>query len=85
MRAAVWWLQGAACGVPPQEHVGRIPEILVDECGWGCMACCWGLSQLVHVVAELLYEGGCFDLRGGWYKELPGDPQGLAIDELCRG
>jgi len=22
---------------------------------------------------------------GGWYMELTGDPQGLTIDELCRG
>jgi hypothetical protein len=24
-------------------------------------------SQLVHVAAELLYEGGCLDFWGGWY------------------
>ena len=85
MRAAVWWLQGAACGILPQEYVGPVPEILVDERGRGWMACCWSWSQLVHVVAELLYEGGCLDLRGGWYKEFPGDMQGLATDKLCRG
>jgi len=31
VRAGVWWLRGAACGVLPQELVGRVPEILVDE------------------------------------------------------
>jgi len=49
------------------------------------MACCWGRSQLVHVAAEVLYEGRCPDLRGGWYQELTGNPQGLAIDEFCCG
>jgi len=85
MRASVWWLQGTAYGILPQEHVGRVPEVFVNECGWGCMACCWGWPQLVHVTAELLYEGGCFGPRGGWYKEFTGDPQRLAIDKLCRG
>jgi hypothetical protein len=85
VRAAVWWFQGATCGVLPQEDVGRVPEILVDESGRGCVACCWGWSQLVHVVAELLYEGGCLDLWGGWYQELAADPQGLTINELCCG
>jgi hypothetical protein len=37
------------------------------------------------VAEELLYEGGSLDLRGGWYMELTGDPQGLAVDELCLG
>ena len=74
-----------AYGILPQEHVGRVPEVFVNECGWRCMACCWGWPQLVHVTAELLYEGLCFDPRGGWYKEFTGDPQRLAIDKLCRG
>jgi len=84
VRAGVWWLQGTAYGILPQEHVGRVLEFLVDECGRGCMVCCWGWSQLVHVTAELLYEGGCLEPRGGWYKDLTGDPQGLSIDKLCR-
>jgi hypothetical protein len=46
--------------------VGRVPEILVDEYGRGCLTCCWGWSQLVHVEAELFYKGGCLALRGGW-------------------
>jgi hypothetical protein len=35
MRAAVRWLQGAANGVLPQEHVGRVPPVVVDECSRG--------------------------------------------------
>ena len=73
------------CGILPQEYVGRVPVVLVDECGLGCVACCWGFSQLVHLAAELLYESGCLDLRGGWCKKLTGDTQELGIDELCRG
>ena len=41
-----------------------------------------GCSQLVHVAAELLYEGECLDIRTGRYKELIGDTQALAVDEL---
>ena len=85
MRATVWRFQGVARGVLPQEDVGRISEVFVDKCGWGRVACCRGCSQLVHVAAELLDEAGCLDLRGSWYQELPRDPQGLAIDELCCG
>jgi hypothetical protein len=47
------------------------------------MASSRGWPQLVHVAAELLDEEGCLDLRGGWYQELTGDPQGLAIDQIC--
>ena len=60
-------LQGAACCILPQ------------ECGRGCVACCWSWSQLVHVAAELLYEGGCLDLRGGWCKELTGKRRGSLL------
>jgi hypothetical protein len=83
VRATVWRFQGVACGVLSQEDVGRISEVLVDECGWGSVACCRGWSQLVHFAAELLDETGCLDLRGSLYKELARDTQGLAIDELC--
>jgi len=83
--SAALWLQSAAYGVLSREYVGRVPEILVDEWGRGCVAGCWGRSQLVHVSAKMLYEGGCFDLSGGWYQKLTGNPQGLAIDELCCG
>jgi hypothetical protein len=31
------------------------------------MAGCWVRSHLVHVAAELFYEGGSLDLLGGWY------------------
>ena len=58
VRASVWWLQGAAYDVLPQEYVGRFRQILVDEFGRGCMACCRGWSQPVYVAAELLYEDG---------------------------
>ena len=54
VRVAVRWIQGAAYGVLPQEYVGPILEVLVDECVWGCVSCCWGRSQLVHLEAELL-------------------------------
>lgn len=37
-------------------------------------------DELANVAAELLYEGGCLDYRGGWYQELAGNPEGLAID-----
>ena len=83
MRGSVWGLQGMAYGIQLQEHVGRVLEVLVDKCGRGCRACCWGWLQLVHVTAELLYEGGCFERWGGWYKELTRDPQGLNIGKLC--
>jgi hypothetical protein len=35
------------------------------------------------VAEELLYEGGYLDISGGWYQELTGSSQQLAIDELC--
>jgi hypothetical protein len=35
MRAAEWWFQSATYGVLAQEHVSRVPKILVDECGRG--------------------------------------------------
>jgi len=85
VRATVWRFQGAACGVLSQEDVGRVSEVLVDECGWGAVACCRDWSQLVHVAAEPLDEAGCLDIRGSWYQELTRDPQGLAIDVLCCG
>jgi hypothetical protein len=85
LRTAVRWLQGTAYGVLPQEYVGRVPEIFVDESGWGCVVCSWGWSQVVHVAAQVLYEEGCLDLRGSWYQELTGDSQGLVVDELCCG
>jgi hypothetical protein len=37
------------------------------------------------VAAELLHEVGFLELRDGWYQELTGYPQGLAIDELWCG
>jgi hypothetical protein len=42
VRAAVGWLQGSAYGVLPQEYVGRVPEVLVDEWDRGYVGCCWG-------------------------------------------
>jgi len=74
-----------AYGVLPQEDVGQVSEVFVDEGGRRCMPCCWAWAQLVLVAAELLHEHGCFDLRGGWNQELSGDPKGLVIDELSRG
>jgi len=43
-----------------------------------------GLAAAGPVTAELLDEGGCFEPRGGWYKEFTGGSQRLAIDKLCR-
>jgi hypothetical protein len=83
--ATVWWFQCAAYGVLPQEYVGQVPEIPVEKCGQGCVVCCWGSSQLVHVAAELLFEDVCLDLWGGWNQELTRNMQGLAIDKLCCG
>ena len=40
--AALRWLQGAEYGVLPQEYVGRLAEVLMDECGRGSVSCCWG-------------------------------------------
>jgi hypothetical protein len=54
MRATVWRFQGAACGALSEEDVGRISGVLVEECGWGRLACCRGWSQLVHLAVELL-------------------------------
>jgi len=65
VRAGLWWLQGKAYVILPQEHVCRVLDVLVDEHRRGFMACCYSWSQLVHVTAELLYEGGCFEPRGG--------------------
>jgi len=36
-------------------------------------------------MAELLYEDGCFEPPGGWYKVFTWNTQRLAIDKLCRG
>ena len=48
------------------------------------MACCRGWSQLFHAAAELLYEGGWLDGRGGWSKEHRRVPLRITAGPPCR-
>jgi hypothetical protein len=83
--AAVGWLEGTADSVLPQEDVGGIREVLVDKGSRGCMTSCWDGSQLGHVVAKLLYEGGCFDPLGNCYQQFFKEVERFSVNEFCCG
>ena len=49
------------------------------------MTSSWDGSQLGHVVAKLLYEGGCFDPLGNCYQEFSRDAEGFSVNEIYGG
>ena len=85
MGAAVGRVQGASYCFLPEEDVGRICQVLVDEsCCW-CMARCWDGSYLFEVTSEL---GNDFELVPGSRRccqELAWNSQRFRVDELGHG
>jgi len=45
VRATVWRFQGTTWGILSQKDMCRVSEVLVDQCGWGRVACCRGWSM----------------------------------------
>ena len=83
--AAVGRVQGVPYCNLPEEDVGRVCQILMDENCRGRVARCWDRPQLYEVASEL---GNDFELIPGGrrcYQKFAWNPQCFAVDELGHG
>jgi len=83
--AALGQVQGALYCILPEEDMGRVCQILVDENWRGRMARCWDWPQLFEVASEL---GNEFELIPGSRhscQKFAWNPQCFPVDELGHG
>jgi hypothetical protein len=61
---AVRGLQSPVCCVLAEKDVCAVTEVLVHECAWRGVACCWNWCEAGHVSAKLCDEVHCWS---GWH------------------